>query len=268
MYNKEEHYEIEKDLAEKLKCAPRDQRLLLYTKVYDTMFEKVSCHPQLMQNDAASVLRENMSKKAFVSMFFDKDKNFIEFGAGDGSFSNFVSDEFKNVYAVDCSDVLNKIYELKNNVKRIVQDCSDVLCLDEPVDVAFSANLLEHLHPEDCTLHLKNVYEKLEAGGVYLVLVPNKCGGPNDVSRDYDDFATCFHLNECTSSEIMKLFFEAGFREVRLYLCVSYRTVRVSAPVVNIVERLLLMLPHNLRKRLMKTVLFRPLNQLRLIALK
>lgn len=268
MYNKDEHYQVEKKLANDLKNAPRDQRLMLYTKVYDAMFEKVPCHPQLMQDDDAGVFRENVSKKAFVSKFFDKNKNFIEFGAGDGSFSNFVSGEFKNVYAVDCSDVLNKVYELRNNVKRIVQDCSDVLCLDEPVAVAFSANLLEHLHPEDCVLHVKNVYDKLENGGVYLALVPNKCGGPNDVSRDYDDFATCFHLNECTSSEVIKLFFEAGFKKVQLYLCVSYKTVRVPAFVANAVERLLLKLPHPLRKRFMKTAMLRPLNQLRLIAFK
>lgn len=268
MYNKKDHYLIEKALAKRLLNAPREQRLVLYTKLYDEMFEKVPDHPQLVQNDSESIHRENISKKAFLSRFFNKNKNLIEFGAGDASFSNFISDEFKHVYAVDCSDVLNTRYVSNNNVTRIVQDCSVKVNLNESVSVAFSSNLLEHLHPEDCVLHIKNVYTMLEDGGVYLAAIPNKCGGPHDVSRDFDDFATCFHLNECTSSEIINIFLNAGFKKVRLYLCASYKTVRIPILAARIVEDILLKLPANIRKSLTKTIFLRPLNQLRLIAFK
>lgn len=259
MYDKEAHYRIEKGLAAQLCNAPREQRLALYTTVYDTMFANVPGHPQLVPPDPVSVANENKSRWNLLKRYAGQDKNYIEFGAGDGSFCKYVAHAFRHVYAVDCSRVLETQHPGNNNITRIVQDCSARIDLPEPVDVACSANLLEHLHPEDCRLHLDNVQRMLTPGGVYCILVPNRCGGPNDVSRDFDDTATCFHLNERTASEMARYLTQAGFRGLRLYLCVSYRSVRLPLGSVRLPLGLV---------RLVENLLLRPLNQVRFIAQK
>jgi SAM-dependent methyltransferase len=268
MYNRKEHYKIEKNLAKILKKAPRKKRLTAYTETYDELFRKIPDHPQLTGAEQNIVDKEYESKKNFISRFFSKDINFIEFGAGDGSFCNFISDKFNHLYSVDCSEYLNSKSESKANVEKIVRDCASPLQLSRPIGVAFSSHFLEHLHPKDSILHLKNVYNLLEARGVYLILVPNKCGGPHDISREYDDFATCFHLNECTSFELIASLKEAGFSRVKLYVCASYKTIRVPISLVTMLENMILKISPKLRRWVMGTFLFRPLNQLRLIAYK
>lgn len=50
------HYEIERELAARLRRSTREQRLQLYGQVYDELFERVSDHPQhTMQETPARV---------------------------------------------------------------------------------------------------------------------------------------------------------------------------------------------------------------------
>ena len=42
-----EHYEIEKELASKLKNATKEERKIFYTKLYDELYKRVPHHPQL-----------------------------------------------------------------------------------------------------------------------------------------------------------------------------------------------------------------------------
>ena len=268
MYDKKAHYLIEKDLAAALRRASRQERRTLYTKVYDALFASVPEHPQLVSPDEDGDRRENRSRLKLLEPYAGKDKICSEFGAGDGSFCNLIAVLFRKVYAVDCSRILDEKNPLEQNVERVVCDCSDREGLPDAVDVACSANLLEHLHPEDFQSHLVNVFHMLRNGGVYYILVPNKCGGPNDISRDFDEVATCFHLNECTVTEMVDHLARAGFRNNLVYLCASYRSVRVPLWLVRPVEKMLMRLPAKLRKALMRTRFLRPLNQIRILAFK
>jgi hypothetical protein len=44
-----EHYEIEKELASRLRNASREERRVLYSSLYDELFHRVPHHPQLTQ---------------------------------------------------------------------------------------------------------------------------------------------------------------------------------------------------------------------------
>ena len=41
------HYEIERELSDRLREAPAERRLALYGEVYDELFERVPDHPML-----------------------------------------------------------------------------------------------------------------------------------------------------------------------------------------------------------------------------
>lgn len=46
-----EHYEIERELASRLRQASREARRELYTRVYDELFEQMPHHPQLLRRN-------------------------------------------------------------------------------------------------------------------------------------------------------------------------------------------------------------------------
>jgi SAM-dependent methyltransferase len=94
----------------------------------------------------------------------------------------------------------------------------DAVELDFPAssfDVAFSSQLIEHLHPDDVGLHLSAVYRVLREKGVYAFDTPNRLNGPHDVSKYFDEVATGFHLKEWTYRELACELKQAGFRQAQ-----------------------------------------------------
>jgi SAM-dependent methyltransferase len=118
------------------------------------------------------------------------------------------------------------------------------------VDVAYSNQLMEHLHPDDALEQLHNIYKALVPGGIYMCVTPNRLNGPHDISKHFDRVAMGFHLKEYTVTELCHLFQTAGFSKVRIL--VSLKIIRVLLPVLpaKILEKLLNFLPYSFRKSL------------------
>jgi hypothetical protein len=87
-------------------------------------------------------------------------------------------------------------------------------------------------------------------GGVYLCITPNRLNGPHDVSRDFDDVATGFHLREYSTGELRRLFLRCGFE--RLQVRIGGGRHYAPCPVLPILafERLLAVLPPATRRGL------------------
>lgn len=138
-------------------------------------------------------------------------KIFLEVGAGDCAFSFEVSKLVKKVYAVDVSEILTDNSVISENFKLILSDGSSIPVSKDSVDIAYSNQLMEHLHPEDAKTQLENIYSSLVDGGIYICLTPSKLYGPHDISKYFDSVATGFHLKEYTITELNKLFQQVGF---------------------------------------------------------
>jgi SAM-dependent methyltransferase len=81
-------------------------------------------------------------------------------------------------------------------------------------DVCVSIDVVEHLHPEDAKEHYRQVYHILKPGGKYIVIMPNRIGGPHDVTlEEFPEAkeALGFHLNESTYRETTQIMGEIGF---------------------------------------------------------
>lgn len=259
-----EHYEIEQLLAGRLRSASRDERRSLYTEVYDELFRRVPHHPQLtkrisMKKRWAAAVRQ---AKFLCSIAKSSKPVYLEVGPGDCLTSLVMAEHAEKVYAVDVStEITNKI-SAPTNFALILSDGCSVDVPSESVDIAFSNQLMEHLHPEDAVIQLRNIYLALKPGGRYFIITPSRASGPHDVSQHFDNVATGFHLHEYLVDELIAECRSAGFQSFSAYIGKDGHYVRVPVWLVRFTERLVGCLP----KRVAKWAPFRLLLGIRLLA--
>jgi SAM-dependent methyltransferase len=109
---------------------------------------------------------------------------------------------------------------------------------------------MEHLHPEDALAQLRQIYQALAPGGVYVFFTPNRLSGPHDVSRFFDTAASGFHLKEYTTWELDATLRGVGFRRVRVPFQVRGLVRLVPAWPICAMERVVALAPRRVRRAL------------------
>ena len=267
------HYTVERELAERLRKAPAAQRVTLYTEVYDELMRRVPQHPQLLAR-AAPGWRERREQSvemqlAMLERFITPHSVFLEVGAGDCALSRRIAPRVKRVHAVDVTDsVAGKEPFPLNMTLALSLDGIRMPVPDGAIDVAFSNQLMEHLHPEDAEDQLRAIFRSLAPGGMYFCITPNRFYGPCDVSQYFDEVATGLHLREYGARELRALLLDAGFSRVRFYAGGRGRMAPVPYAAVAAFESLLESLPSRLRRRIAGSAPARALLGLRMAAVK
>ena len=264
-----EHYEIERELASRLRqCAPQERRRL-YASTYDELFRRVAHHPMLLRKvDPEATRRAVMAQFRLIRRFLRPGTYFLEIGPGDCSLSFAVAREVRQVYAVDVSELITSSATRPTNFELILSDGTSIPVPQGTVTVAFSNQLMEHLHPDDALEQLRNVYKALSHGGVYVCITPNALSGPHDISRNFDRLATGFHLKEYTNAELHDLFVRVGFSKVRAMLSVRGRSVLLPVWVCRIAEWLVQWLPFPLSRELAGRLPLRLILGIRMVGYK
>ncbi len=251
-----EHYELEKSLASQLLNSTKQERQHLYTALYDELFSKISHHPQLsIKADSSASAWIVAQRMQLIQKFLNPELIFLELGPGDCSLSIEVAKHVKKVYALDvCNEITGNV-ALPENFELVISDGCSVPLPENSINLVYSHQLMEHLHPDDALEQLKGIYRVLVPGGIYICITPNRLSGPHDVSQYFDEFATGFHLKEYTLSELYKLFRDAGFSKVSLYK--SYKAKDIQIPLFSItmflfaiIEAFLMTLPFSLRRKI------------------
>lgn len=246
-----QHYEVEKKLATKLRNAPEEDRQHLYNDLYDELYEKVPTHPLLTLKSSADESAKKASQKMhLIVKYLKPDSVFLEVGSGDCLLSFEAAKQVKQVYAVDVSQEIVKYSTYPDNFELIISDGSSVPLTDNTVTVAYSNQLMEHLHPDDALKQLRNIYQSIAPRGVYICITPNRLCGPHDVSKYFDEEATGFHLKEYTQGELSELFYQVGFSKLKAYIGGKGIYLRFPLFLIKIVESILEKLPFKLRKKL------------------
>ena len=247
------HYEVEKELAFRLKRADKNERKTLYTALYDELYRRVPYHPQLVQKQSVESQRRAIGAQVRVlSRFLSPDDTFLELGPGDCLLSFEVAKRVKKVYAIDVSTEITKNARKPDNFELTISDGSSVDVPPESVDVAYSNQLMEHLHPDDALEQVRGVYRALVPGGVFICITPHRFSGPHDISKFFDEEASGFHLKEYTSTELYRLLKSAGFRQVKMYVGVKGFSAVVPIRPILAVESVLERLPRRMRKSFAK----------------
>jgi SAM-dependent methyltransferase len=241
---------------EQLRAASKAERTTLYSSMYDELFRRVPYHPQIARKSfRSSMRREEVSANlTLLKPLLRSDQTFLELGPGDCQLCFEVARHAKKVYAIDVSNEITSTMETPDNFQLILSDGSSVAVPPGSIDVAFSSQLMEHLHPEDAATQLRQIHDALAPGGLYICLTPHRFGGPADVSRFFDEVARGFHLKEYTNRELRQLFTAAGFSRVQLLKRIGSRPMRLPLFPAILIEALMGPLPRRHRRTLYKAL--------------
>jgi SAM-dependent methyltransferase len=228
--------------------------------VYNELFLRVPDHPQnVWKADQATQRRRCERQLGLLRGFLRPESVYLEVGAGDCYLAMAVAGGVRHAYAVDVSEAITRGNGCPANFSLLLSDGTSIPVPTESVDVAYSNQLLEHLHPDDAVHHLQEVYRALAPGGVYICATPHRFSGPQDVSGYFEAEATGFHLKEYTYAELRALFRRVGFACTRARADVRRRFFRVPETLVLGLEASLGALPRGVRKRLANSFPLRPL---------
>ena len=244
------HYRVEKATAEKLKNSTSEERKLLYSTMYDELFSQVPDHPRLTRRkDEQLTLRANASKLALVRKFLDESVVFAELAPGDCRFAFEAAAYVHHVYGIDISDQRNPDDTAPDNFNLIVYDGYNLDEIeDDSVDVVFSDQLIEHLHPEDTRLHFQLMRRILKPGGKYVFRTPHSLTGPHDISKYFSDVPEGFHLKEWTYRELKKMIKELNYSAFQTYFSAKGLVLRLPYIHFAFWEMFLKLLPGRCRR--------------------
>jgi SAM-dependent methyltransferase len=257
------HYELEVELANRLREAPKEERLGLYGRVYDELFERVPDHPQLVRRaEPAEQAAYARSQVELIRRFLPVGGGYVEIGAGDCATVRGVAAFSGRATAVEVSaDIVPT--DLPDNVTVAISDGVSVPVEPGSADVVYSNQLMEHLHPDDALEQLQNIVSSLRPGGRYICITPNRLTGPHDISSLFDLEPRGFHLAEYTYGELIPAFKRSGFRRVRVLERIPARLARLGSGAAAVpafpylaVERVARVLPRSVvRRTLMRRLL-------------
>ena len=252
------HYEVERELAARLRNGTAQERRSLYSSAYDELFRRVPDHPQLVnKEDAADRRRCVEGQMRLLGRFLRPGMRMMEIGPCDCSLAIHACRCVGRVYAVDVSTEVTRRTDLPPNFELHLSDGVSVPAPAGGVDVVYSNQLMEHLHPEDAEQQLRNIVAALVDGGVYACVTPNRLMGPHDISKFFSAQAEGFHLKEYTGGELLDLFSAAGFRRARVTVAIRNRYVGMPAAAVRVLEAILARGSPATRRRLGRAPPFR-----------
>lgn len=245
-----QHYEVERELAARLKNSSRDERRELYRSCYDELFRRVPDHHLLKKKADSDVGALYGRVLKILRRYVGPETIFLEIGAGDCRVALEMAKVVKRVYAVDVSSEIVGGFEPPTNFELILSDGCSIDVPRGSVDVILSNQLIEHVHPEDVSLQLEESYRALKFGGKLLCFTPHRFSGPHDISKHFDEVATGFHLHEYTSGELATALRNAGFFRVSQLAEAKGISMIVPLTPVLALESLVGRLPPRRRRRL------------------
>ena len=257
IYDRKAHYKIETEIATRLRNSTSAERTELYRWAYDSLYQRIPNHPMLSpvteQEHQARIAKDRRNMEVFLR----DDTVFLEVGAGNCEFAAEVAKKAKTVIALEVSGVIANQFDEIPNFRLILFDGINFPVPENSVDLAYSNQLMEHLHAEDAINQLSSIYRVLKPGGVYFCITPNRLSGPHDISRDFDGVATGLHLREYSVTEMAKILRECGFSKTKIYLRFFKFGAFIPIFPYKICEAAIDVLPHRVRKLLTFNKVFR-----------
>jgi SAM-dependent methyltransferase len=209
-----------------------------------------------------------LAQMGFLRPFLSSDATMMEIGAGTCALSLEASKLVRQVYAIEISEDMVDGIDPPSNFRLVVSDGIIIPVAKESIDIAYSHQVIEHLHPDDALDQAREIHARLKRGGIYVCITPNRLSGPHDVSKHFDRVACGSHLKEYTITELSRLLQTAGFAEISVYAGTRGAYLQVPSSVMAVCERLLERLPYPARTHVARALPTRALLGIYLVARK
>ncbi len=154
-----------------------------------------------------------------------KNKVVLDYGCGYGNSTQLISQSSDYVYGIDASDLMIQTAKKKfghlKNIEFITNTSPYIPIKYKKIDIAYSNDLIEHLHPEDAIIHFKEIFRIIKTGGKYLFWTPGSKNGPYDCTSWFYPKGVGFksragHIKEYTFEEIISILRNVGFSNIYL----------------------------------------------------
>lgn len=246
------HYEVEKELASRLRASTREERPALFQKLYQELFDRVPDHPRLTRRESTEESRRKVEgQMRLLRPFLKPGSTLVEVAPGDCRLGYAAAASGAGrVIGVDISD--QRLPEDREhapaNYELIVYDGYQLDLPANIADVAFSYQFLEHLHPDDVKPHFEIVHRLLKPGGWYVFDTPHRFSGPHDISVVFGTELVGFHFQEWTLGDMSRHLRQCGFATMQ-----AIKAGRRCGPFMTalwlLAEKVTGVLPQALRKR-------------------
>ena len=196
-----------------LKEQDPQKRMILSGEYYNNIFtnplEDISLDPQ-----------NKIRNYGFIPDMIEKEKDLfrekivVDFGCGAGPSTELISRYATYVYGVDCSSVIieeaKKNFGHLENAQFLSLEKIELSLEDETIDVVYSNDLIEHLHPSDAFTHFQEVWRVLKKGGKYYFWTPGSRTGPHDFTsnfcpKGFGILSQASHIKEYDLNELMDI---------------------------------------------------------------
>ena len=247
-YNQQDHFLLERDLANELRNSSAIDRKILYQKLYNKLF---STFPEIATNLDSSEDDRIAWQMKLISHLYDKEKVFLEIGAGDCLLSKQLAKHFKKIVAYEVASSIPFIEDKPDNLEIKIFNGVDMSMEKNSVDIIYSNQVFEHLHTDDVAPILSAYHTFLKEQGKLVVITPHKLTGPHDISRYFTDDAQGFHMKEYTYKDMKSVLKAGGFNKIKGYVGYSkWGYMGININLLILVEKIYRVFPRSLRKKI------------------
>jgi len=220
--SREEQLETESQLASRLLRAGDEERAQLYGAVYDEIWRMHL--PTLGMSAVTQTMGANPRLLPALERRAREGDRALELGCGTGYMALELAKRGRLMTAIDASRVVvetargNALQE-NVDVTFVAVEGVNLPFSAESFELAFSIELVEHLHERDVPRHLAEVFRVLKPGGAYCFWTPNRLMEVGLAERFGVATAAAgagdVHLKEWLYGELAPLLRSAGFSPLR-----------------------------------------------------
>ncbi len=242
------HFEIEKRLSRRLRNSTRHERTALYSALYSELFSSLPDHPQNLPNLSIRNARLDQQIR-FLSHQLNSTSVYLEIGCGDAQLTKLLAPKIRSAIGLDVTDKLIDPTDQIPNFAFLRSNGTNINLESGTVDLVYSNQLIEHLHPDDIDSHFANIVRVLKTGGRYVCTTPSSITGPHDISKYFGFEPLGFHLKEYNYTMLNRIFRVSGFRYIKPIIFIKGRALIIPLIVMTAMETILSMLPRSVRAR-------------------
>jgi SAM-dependent methyltransferase len=212
-----EHWRLERLLTDQLLASTPATRAAVFERCYGELYSSLPWLRAGSEDGSTDRLAEHA---AWPLLIGPPPRDVYEVGSGDGSLARYLARLGYNCRATEITSERGDRTP-ESGLTWTVTDGVNLDALEAPrsFDAVISDQVLEHLHPEDLSIHLRSARALLRPGGRIAFATPHAYTGPHDISRVFAlDAPRGMHLHEYTYRELAPALQQTGFTDIRTLL--------------------------------------------------